>query len=291
LRPLISIVITNYNYANFIGEAIRSAIDQDYFNKEIIVVDDGSTDNSIEVIGRYIDHIGLIQQKNGGVSSARNAGVAKSIGEYVAFLDADDYWMTTKISEQYESLVNSEADLSYCKMQIVKPDGSYTLSEECRQGNFEKMFPSFPGQTPFPPSSVLVARNLITSVGDWDTELLNSAEDFDYFRRCSLKSKFVFVDNILVVHREHSKSLTSGPVGKYFKYNLSAMVKMYADSNVKVSYFAKRLGTFRFYLSLAKTYFKKLDVFKGLVMLMLTILPMNSGKIVSRRFSKEESHK
>lgn len=291
MRPLISIIITNYNYANFIGDAILSAIEQDYLDKEIIVVDDGSTDNSIEVIGRYLDHVKLIQQKNRGVSSARNAGVAESTGEYVAFLDADDYWMTTKLSKQYESLVNSKADLSYCKMQIVKPDGSYTFSEECRQGNFEKIYPRFPGQTPFPPSSVLLTRNLIKSVGDWDTELLNSAEDFDYFRRCSSKSKFVFVDHALVVHREHSKSLTSGPIGNYFEYNLKAMVKMYADSSVNVSYFAKRLGTFRFYLSLAKTYFKKLDLFKGFVMLILTILPMNSGKIFSRRFSRAQSYK
>jgi glycosyltransferase involved in cell wall biosynthesis len=286
LKPLISIIITNYNYANFIGDAIQSAINQDYLNKEIIVVDDGSNDNSIEIIGRYIEHIELIQQKNGGVSSARNAGVAKSNGEFVAFLDADDYWMTTKISMQYQSLASSEADLSYCRMRLVKPDGSFTFSEERRQGNFEKIYSSFPGRTPFPPSSVLLTRSLITSVGEWDNELLNSAEDYDYFRRCSLRTKFVYVDSALVIHREHSQSLTSGPVEKYFEYNLKAIQKMYADSNMELSFFAKKAGTFKFYLSLAKTYLKRLDLFRCAVMLFLSLLPINSGKIVARAFSK-----
>jgi glycosyltransferase involved in cell wall biosynthesis len=284
--PFVSILINNYNYGFYLTESINSAFNQTYPNTEVIVVDDGSTDNSIEIISRHIGQIELIKQKNSGVSSARNAGVAKSNGEFVAFLDADDYWMTTKISMQYKSLASADAELSYCRMRLVKPDGSFTFSEECRQGNFEKFYSSFPGRTPFPPSSVLMTRSLISSVGEWDIELLNSAEDYDYFRRCSLRTKFVYVDSILVVHREHSQSLTSGPVEKYFEYNLKAIQKMYSDSNMELSFFVKKSGTFKFYLSLAKTYLKKLDLFKCLVMLCLSLLPINSGKIVAKAFSR-----
>ena len=118
--PLISIVITNYNYSNYIGDAIESAINQDYPNKEIVVVDDGSTDDSINVIGRYAKEVILVQQSNGGVSSARNTGVTNSNGDFIAFLDADDYWMSNKISLQYESLINTESDLNSLVISLIK---------------------------------------------------------------------------------------------------------------------------------------------------------------------------
>jgi len=287
LIPLISIVITNYNYSNYIGDAIESAINQDYPNKEIVVVDDGSTDDSINVIGRYAKEVILVQQSNGGVSSARNTGVANSNGDFIAFLDADDYWMSNKISLQYESLINTESDLSYCRMQLTKPDGSYTFTSENRQGDFREFYTNYPGQTPFPPSSALLTRNLISKVGEWDIELINSAEDFDYFRRCSLRSEFVYIDNALVVHREHGKSLTSGAVEKFFFYNIMAMLKMYKDSEMQISFLAKRLGILRFYISLAKTYLKNFDFAKALVVLILAALPVAFGKAIARLFSRD----
>ena len=282
--PLISIVITNYNYSNYIGDAIESAINQDFPNKEIIVVDDGSTDDSISVIDRYSNDINIVKQSNGGVSSARNTGVANSQGDFIAFLDADDFWMSNKISLQYQSLIDSKSDLSYCRMQLTQPDGSFTFTSENRQGDFREFYSNFPGQTPFPPSSVLLTRKLVSRVGEWDIELVNSAEDFDYFRRCSLSSEFVHVDNALVVHREHGKSLTSGAVERFFFYNIRAMLKMYKDSGMQISFFVRRLGILRFYTSLAKTYFKNSDLPKGIVVLILAALPVTCGKAIARLF-------
>ena len=90
-QPLVSIIVTNYNYGRFLNEAINTALNQTYPNTEVVVVDDGSTDNSQEIIVSYGDRIVPVFKENGGMSSACNAGFAASRGEIVIFLDADDY--------------------------------------------------------------------------------------------------------------------------------------------------------------------------------------------------------
>ena len=97
-QPLVSILINNYNYANFVGEAIKSALAQTYPHIEIIVVDDGSTDNSLGVIQEFGDRVRLVAKENGGQASAFNAGFAESKGEIICFLDADDLFVADKVS-------------------------------------------------------------------------------------------------------------------------------------------------------------------------------------------------
>ena len=96
-RPRASILINNYNYARFLGEAIDSALSQNYPSKEIIVVDDGSTDNSREIISRYGARIIPIFKENGGQASAFNAGVARCQGDILCFLDSDDFFHPDKL--------------------------------------------------------------------------------------------------------------------------------------------------------------------------------------------------
>src|SRR2546423_7926382 len=96
----VSVIIPNYNYARYVGGAIDSVLAQTHSDIEIIVVDDGSTDASKDVLLNYGDSIKTISQQNRGVSAARNNGVAASSGEYVAFLDADDEWLPQKIEKQ-----------------------------------------------------------------------------------------------------------------------------------------------------------------------------------------------
>lgn len=98
-QPLVSIAINNYNYGQFLGEAIESALQQSYPHCEVIVVDDGSTDDSREVIARYGDRIIPVFKENGGQASAFNAGFAASRGEIICFLDADDLFLPEKVTE------------------------------------------------------------------------------------------------------------------------------------------------------------------------------------------------
>jgi len=106
--PLVSIIINNYNYGHFLREAIESALNQTYPNIEVIVVDDGSTDNSREIIAEYEDRIIPVLKENGGQASAFNAGFAVSRGEIICFLDSDDVWLPNKVDRVVEVFQTAE---------------------------------------------------------------------------------------------------------------------------------------------------------------------------------------
>ena len=102
MKPLVSAIIPNFNYARFVCEAVESALAQTYDHLEVIVVDDGSSDDSLQVLKQFGDRIRVIAQPNAGVAASRNNGAAASSGEFVAFLDADDLWAPDKIAAQVE---------------------------------------------------------------------------------------------------------------------------------------------------------------------------------------------
>lgn len=119
-NPLVSVVIPTYNRASYLGDAIDSVLQQTYANYEVIVVDDGSTDGTDNLIQTYGQRVRYIREKNQGVSVARNEGVRISGGDYIAFLDSDDIWMPDKLGRQI-SLLNRfpECDLSFSPAWIV----------------------------------------------------------------------------------------------------------------------------------------------------------------------------
>ncbi len=129
VSPLVSIIINNYNYENFLENAIDSAIEQTYENIEIVVVDDGSTDSSLQIIAKYGTQIIPIFKKNGGQSSSLNYGFQASSGEILCFLDADDMFCTNKV-EQVVNLLNG---LEWQNHQILLNNFLDTID---RQGNF-----------------------------------------------------------------------------------------------------------------------------------------------------------
>jgi len=100
MATFVSVIIPCYNQARFLAEAIQSALDQDYPNKEVIVVNDGSPDNTREVAAAFGDRIIYIEQPNNGAAGARNAGIRASKGEYIAFLDADDVCLPGRLALQ-----------------------------------------------------------------------------------------------------------------------------------------------------------------------------------------------
>jgi glycosyltransferase involved in cell wall biosynthesis len=111
--PLVSILINNYNYGRYIGEAIDSALAQTYKNREVVVVDDGSTDNSAEVIASYGDRIRLVAKENGGQSSAFNAGFQASRGRLICFLDSDDVFEPHKVDRVVE-IFSNDSEIGWC---------------------------------------------------------------------------------------------------------------------------------------------------------------------------------
>lgn len=118
VKPLVSIIINNYNYAQFIGQAIDSVLSQTYPNTEVIVVDDGSTDKSVELIASYSDRIVPVLKKNGGQGSAINAGFQVSHGAIVIFLDADDYLFPHTVEQVVAAWKPGVAKVQY-RLELV----------------------------------------------------------------------------------------------------------------------------------------------------------------------------
>ncbi len=210
-KKKISVIIPNYNYARYLDQAIQSVLNQTYDNFELIVVNNGSTDNSLDVLARYKDKICLIDQPNLGQSGARNSGMSVSSGEYIAFLDADDFWEPTKLENQ-SMLINEATQLVYCGITPFKDPGNEKLPAVLPKyrGNCVNYFINVPGASIVlsGESTALFSRNLLLKVGMFDSEL-NSTAGWDFFRRCSFFTSFDFSSEPLVNYRLHSANMSN----------------------------------------------------------------------------------
>jgi len=118
LIPDISVIIPTYNRDEFVTKAVDSVLSQSYTSYELIVVDDGSTDNTREVLKPYMDRISYIYQENAGVSAARNAGIMAASGRWIAFLDSDDTWMPDKLARQIQCLGNQGVKVCFTNYKL-----------------------------------------------------------------------------------------------------------------------------------------------------------------------------
>lgn len=275
MSELVSVVIPNYNYGHYVCDAVDSVLKQDYDQIEIIVVDDGSTDNSVEVLMKYGSQIKLIQNSNYGAPMARNAGLINSTGSYIAYLDADDYWHPTKISKQVALLQASSNDLVYCQMNVINTkDEIIDSTQEIKSGSFRKDFIENPTRTPFIPSTILMSRKLISHVGYWDTTFKSPSEDFDYFRRCAKHTDFEVVKEQLVFHRDHPGSLTARSLEKYFLDNRLAIIKLFSDEYPEMSYWEMKKCWSKLNFSYFKAFAKSGNYLKSSYCLLSCILPI-----------------
>lgn len=209
-KPLISVVIPAFNYGRFIGKAIESVLSQTYRDVELIIVDDGSTDETREVVSQYSGRLNFISQINAGQSQARNQGVSKSRGSLIAFLDADDFWEPDKLEKQQELLIGKYG-LIYSGARTFNSSTGEVISilEPKFRGDCSKEFISKPGIqiVTAGESSVLVRKELMESIGGFDRELSIGA-GYDFYRRCSNIADFNFVNEILVNCRSHGSNIS-----------------------------------------------------------------------------------
>jgi glycosyltransferase involved in cell wall biosynthesis len=209
MTPLISVIITNYNYGRYLRQAIDSALRQTYPNVEVIVVDDGSQDDSAEVAKSYGEKVRFISQQNQGVSVARNRGVEESAGEFVAFLDADDFWFPEKLQKQAEQLM-ADLDLGLVHSGIQEINGDGAKLETIIEGMegwvaremllFERPVIHSLGSTG------LIRRSAFDAVGGFDPELSTSA-DWDFCYQVALRQRIGFIAEPLVYYRVHGSNM------------------------------------------------------------------------------------
>ncbi len=207
--PWVSVIIPNYNYSQYLREAIDGVLAQTYPEIEIIVVDDGSTDGSREVLDSYGDRIVAIYQKNGGVSAARNNGVSQSRGEFVAFLDADDVWLPAKIERQM-AVFTDDSEIGLVHVGVVEIDGAgNSLFERTdgMAGRVSEALLRFEGPVILGGGSgLMLPRRVFDAAGGFDTRLSTSA-DWDMFYRISIRYSIGFVPEILLKYRVHSSNM------------------------------------------------------------------------------------
>lgn len=258
VNALISVIIPNHNGARFLAEAVSSAIGQDYPEKEIIVVDDGSTDNSVERLMEFGTKIRVIETPNRGASAARNAGIFAAKGEYLAFLDSDDLWVENKLSLQFERMQKSGLDLVYCHGQeFGSSNGTDAFHQAVFSGDCYKYFRQFPAKAiiDMGPSTVLLKKSLLPMSGVFDSSFLGPAEDWDFFRRYCRSAKVGFCDQVLVHRRNHSNNVSHRSLEEYYVGNRHALIKMFAE-DVEIGILERRLIWAKFHFATAKSFMK-----------------------------------
>jgi glycosyltransferase involved in cell wall biosynthesis len=199
--PLVSVVIPAYNAAWCVRKAIDSVLTQDFHDFEIIVVDDGSTDDTASVLAAYGDTIRVVSQRNGGLSSARNSGIRVARGELVAFLDADDWWLPGKLARQI-ALMRAHPGIGFSSTsaRVEHPGGQVLTLWRCAQweGSFLVHLFGSNADVAGSGSAVIVRRVLFDRVGEFD-EALRSLEDIDMWMRLAAVTGYACLDEPLAV--------------------------------------------------------------------------------------------
>lgn len=237
----VSVIIPCYNRSTTIGKAVVSALAQTIPPSEVIVVDDGSRDDSALAAERFGPPVRVIRQSNAGAAAARNRGLAEATGDWVAFLDSDDEWAPTKLERQAAALSRfSDADLIFCNTRTTREDetlmpsrfdlGGLRGQEEERHGSFARygrgLFTAMLEQSRVITSAVVVRRGL---AGLRFPEHIWGSEDWALWLNLVLRYRFVSVDEILVTMHAGSDNLT-GNVPKLMRNDVLVLEELFEDA-------------------------------------------------------------
>lgn len=201
----VTVVIPTYNPTLYLIDTVESVLNQTYHNLEILVVDDGSTEDIIFLLKNNITagKINYIRRVNGGTAAARNTGIVNSTGEYIAFLDHDDIWLPDKIALQVDALdCNPSCGMTYCNYQILDEQTGILIdpySESGGGGMFEKFLYRNYITTA---SQIMVRRSCFEKVGIFD-ESLEIVDDYDFYLRLSRHYEINYDHRVLAHWRKH----------------------------------------------------------------------------------------
>jgi glycosyltransferase involved in cell wall biosynthesis len=265
MNPSVSVIIPAYNAEKYIEESIESVFAQSYQDFEIIVIDDGSTDRTPEVLDRFGEKLRVVRGRNRGPSGARNIGISVSRGKYVAFLDSDDLWTPDKLAVQVAFLErHSDIGMVFADMLKFNARGvivnSYLKNVHKIRDCYDMLLKSQSGLDNatelllqcnlIPTGSVLVRKDCLERAGLFD-ENLKTVEDLDLWLRLSMVTKFGFVPRVLKHKREHDANVSSDFCKAVAAdiYMVNKFRKEYCDFNKAYGgYYRRRLSKDYFYL-------------------------------------------
>jgi glycosyltransferase involved in cell wall biosynthesis len=209
--PLVSVIIASFNGAAFLPGAIQSALRQSYSRIEVLVVDDGSTDETPAVVAPFLNDVAYIQQPHRGLPAARNAGIRMAKGELLAFLDADDEWLPEKLACQLPHLYADDGiALVHSDLIYLDVGTGRQFHVDRRRDRFQKhCFAELFAGSNITPSTVVARRSCVDTIGGFDETLRTGCEDYDLFLRLARRYPFAYEARALTLYRLHSQSMTS----------------------------------------------------------------------------------
>ncbi len=219
MERLVSVIIPTYNAAPYVREAIDSVLGQTYPNIEIIVVDDGSTDTTKDLLQAYLHKgkITVISQENKGPAAARNAGMQKARGTYIAFLDADDVWLPEKLARQLPLFDNPDIALVYADMEFFGTPFSFKTYGEMA-GPFKRgaVVRKLIKRNFIANSSVVIRAAILETIGLFNEDRkFFAVEDYEFYLRVARTHAIDFVAAPLVRYRLHSGQISQGRSAGY----------------------------------------------------------------------------
>jgi len=221
-NPLVSVIIPTYNKSQYLREAIESVLNQTYKNIEVIVVDDGSTDNTGEIVKLFNDsRIIYFWQGNKGPASARNTGIKKAQGKYIAFLDSDDLWLKEKLEKQIDFMgKNPEIGLLGTGCYEITDKGK-VIGKKIFPGKNEILQRDLIKYNPFIQSSIITKREVFDKVGFYDKKFQES-EDYELWLRIAGNYKIRNLEEPLMMKRYYKEGLSPAKDKKQLYFVLEA---------------------------------------------------------------------
>ena len=228
----VSVILPLYNGKEFIGETLESIAQQSFTDIELIIVDDGSTDDSCGIIKRIssesahpvLKNLRLLSKENGGVASARNSGVQAATGKYLAFIDQDDLWLPQKLEQQITALENSKAVWCYSSYLRFYADGKEKIRQRGSSDRLETLKALVFGKLFIPPSTVLIEKSICEKEGGFVSEFIPS-DEWDLFLSLAEKYTPVYCPEVLVRFRSHSASTAKKQKRRIFDAQLKVLEK------------------------------------------------------------------
>jgi len=208
--PLVSVIIPTYNRAHLIAQAVDSVLQQTYSNVEIIVVDDGSTDDTATVMENYAERVSYVRQENAGSAAARNRGLAMARGDYIAFLDSDDLFLSEKLAIQVDYMQqHPHIGMTFHWYDAVDDSLDYLHTHELPLP-VDNVYRAWLLQCQMATPTVMLRREVVQNVGQFDLELPMS-QDVDYWIRVAQQFSVDVIRQSLVQVRFHAGNKPRDP--------------------------------------------------------------------------------
>jgi glycosyltransferase involved in cell wall biosynthesis len=215
--PTFDVIIPAYNAAKFLPAAIQSVIEQTFIDWRILLIDDGSTDNTPDVVAPYIEELGpklkYIRKPNGGLPAARNTAIRNSDATYLALLDADDIWLPNRLEESFKTMDGRpDVGLSYGFVSRIDSDGALIDTFSAKQKNGEGRIAPYiyMREVHLPCPTLTFRRSSVDEVGLFD-ESLQATEDRDMWVRIAFRYDVALVPKVIALYRMSPFAMTNNP--------------------------------------------------------------------------------